>query len=764
MNLCDDFSTDYRKRLVQVVKSGCTESRACRTTSAYGLGQVRGLATKASQPDDSVDESRESRQKEPATVDASTTSRRSPSPSRKVDQTDALAEGLCIVLPEGPEEHPDFRAVARFNAALRNASRALYNDARRRQLWQSYKNLDESTLSLLPAAAWDRLWLMQSSFRPTDTGRTHSLRSLLTDITTHGKSVSKRNLSHFRQVFTLEELFAERDARGEALSRWEELYKPRTRKGEPHAKSWLELGARLHALNGDLRRAHSLIAEIGHRFHSTDPRLALVLVLSFNSERTTAASQKAWNLFQNLRASSKMTFTLDDLEAVFDSFVDAKEMQCAMHLLNEILKSPAKLSSPPEQVMAERLDTLFSRCETQVEIDECGLLALSVLPQRMQNRVIFDRWLRASKRTADANGIAKIFEFMIAKKQKPTTYQLNQLLQVWLTSGNPTTTQLAEQTALQMIAQTTNAGEVNADKTARPLGKVPAAAAGTFIKLAHFYAANDEIENARTIVATLRRADLPVTDRVISGVLSVYLGLRDFPAAWDYYKYQLSASSQAIGFQTFVQLWAGVLLHLTEHYLSPPGERGPLGGYPSARTLFAEMMKHEDSILAGKEKVTSDSQRRLHNYIIRGFCLSRDSLGAVIALQTLSRVYKIQPNDHTIGIIKQHIAREAMQIERVDDTAKNRATYYSAADQALLATVTSMAAPTAKENVQTLLGPELYQSIAARHRNRLTPLLAKYMKLMVTRKFESEEKVKRKFRKARSQMDAWVPKQPEGKS
>jgi hypothetical protein len=61
--------------------------------------------------------------------------------------------------------------------------------------------------------------------------------------------------------------------------------------------------------------------------------------------------------------------------------------------------------------------------------------------------------------------------------------------------------------------------------------------------------------------------------------------------------------------------------------------------------------------------LTKSEANLLYNRVIRAFTLSKDSFGALVAMQTLSDDLGVTPGVRTVATLVRHVAHEAMQIE-----------------------------------------------------------------------------------------------------
>lgn len=134
----------------------------------------------------------------------------------------------------------------------------------------------------------------------------------------------------------------------------------------------------------------------------------------------------------------------------------------------------------------------------------------------------------------------------------------------------------------------------------------------------------------------------------------LYADLRkqDVGALWHKFK-NLSASIEP-DLETYACLWdCGKLQY----------DRGRTSfdiNFPSARTLFAEMM-HWYAQLSTRAKTTAQEEfsKDLYDQVIRCFCFSKDLPGTLVALYTLQTAFNIYPDDTTARLIILQVARLA---------------------------------------------------------------------------------------------------------
>jgi len=597
------------------------------------------------------------------------------------------------------------RLVQRLNKALANASRAIYSDSARVKLWTAYNNVKEhapSILKHLPEAAWQRLWKIQASLRPTDPSRLDCLGILLSDI--------KKNVTYNTKVETkvleLERCFAA-GAESEALSEWHSYYLGSKSiegaiTGDCKRKEWLELGVRLHALHGDVDHASILVQEILRKYRTCDPRFIFVQILSYNQSPYSALHRQAWLLYIQLRQLHKFSLCLDDYQGLVHSFLEANQRQCALTVLRDM----TKLDDVPDDVLAESIldciKALHTTCQNEKDVEKYSIQALAVLPRRLQNASFYTSWLGQTYKHGTADDIARVIELMFEMGLSPRAWQLDALIKAWLDMNDPRASVKAKSLAWTMIQKCQTLDEVANHSSsmipvATAVNQKPAphktwydplnftrrpiheATANTFLRLARHYADKGHPEQARYVVRILMSTAIRPTRRQIRAFLATHFMMDDFQGAWKFFQECSRNEVLPVDLATYSTLWQGLGQQLNRNSFQPPLGRDVLHGFPSARTLFSYMQEfiNEHSPITivpdnqhphtnnscPKNALTRSEANLLYNRVIRAFTLSKDSFGALIAMQTLSDDLGVTPGVRTVGTLVRHVAHETMQIE-----------------------------------------------------------------------------------------------------
>jgi hypothetical protein len=521
------------------------------------------------------------------------------------------------------------------------------------------------------------------------------------DIKKHGSY----NIKLETKVLELERCFAA-GAEAEALSEWHSYYLGSksikgVNPGDCKHKEWLELGVRLHALNGDVDHASLLVQEILRKHRNCDPRFIFVQILSYNQSSYSALHRQAWFLYIRLRHLPKFSLCLDDYQGLVHSFLEANQRQCALRVLRDM----TKLKHVPSDILARSIldciKALHSTCQNEKELEKYSILALAVIPTRLQNSYFYTSWLGQTYKHGTADDIARVIELMFERGLSPRAWHLDALIKAWLDMNDSKASVKAKSLAWTMIQkrQTSDKAANHSNSmvpattavdqkpaphkiwydplnfTRRPIRE---ATANTFLRLARHYADKGYPEQARYVVRLLMSSAIRPTGRQIRALLAVHFMMDDFQGAWKFFQECSGNEMLPIDLSTYSTLWQGLCQQLNRNLFQPPLSRDVLYGFPDARTLFSYMqefideqspitnvpdIQHPYTSKSSINTLTRSEADLLYNRVIRAFTLSKDSFGALIAMQTLSNYLGVTPGVRTIGTLIRHVAHEAMQIE-----------------------------------------------------------------------------------------------------
>jgi hypothetical protein len=662
------------------------------------------------------------------------------------------------------KDDPSRRAIQQFNRTLKKFFSAPYSEGYNQELWRQYQTLKASNpeaLRVIPHTVWKRLWRTQEARRPsdwervTDGHRMANLQDLLNDM----KSVGQQLGVEWR-VLDVERQYASGQAEV-ALRAWESAYRRDARRkiGYGRKKEWLELGARLYYSEGNLDRVNQIISEITHRFHLLDPRFIVSTIEYYNHIGDLLSGRQAWGLYLLFRRGVQNRTDgafLPEHYQVLDSFVQAGQKRCALGVLDDIVSaSDTNLSSIRATVLGS-FQSIIDSCRNVDEVNECYLLALSFLPPEMQTRDFFTQWLRTSCKFGPAEGVAQVLDLMFERGKGPEPYHFNSLLRAWFESSDQNTSQMAEGLAMQMIHKRL---EVPPNRTTTPtplVGRpISSASAETFLRLARHFALQGSTSEASDTINLLRLSNPHLTSRSNLEILRIHIQLNQYQQAWSFFK---SLPSSQITLETYSVLWKGLLSLLKAHHdIIDPDIRPRLESYPNARELFTHMTSYIATNHATCwRNIDSKGITILANRAIRSFCHSRDTLGAMLAMEELETLLGVSPGPQTLDIFLTHASHDLRHLE--SQLSSGKANVWGSKMESYKREAEDLLKEAYRDSTASLSGKndvkrpgDLKESNLERNGPALRELLSGFLTNILGRKFEMST-LQAKLAKARKEM------------
>jgi hypothetical protein len=612
-----------------------------------------------------------------------------------------------ILIKTLPEHEKSSKYIQAFNRAVVQASRALYDDRSRENLWQSYQTAKRNVSSfihLVPNSAWNRLWKTQSSCRPQDMDRLGNLVILVQDMSIAGLDTRKQ-----QEVLRLEQVFAS-GRQEEALSSWFEQKSDNTtfptstplhqslslrqwekelaRKG--FDKEWLELGIRLYAAAGKTPQSHKILADLAKRFRNTDPRFVVYIILFFTSTGKTINIERAWASFLDLLTHDKFKLSTHDFELILKSFLGAGSLEYATIVACRAIATHGKSIEHYSLLYEEFVHQILANCTSQEQVHATAVTLMEFIPSNLPNphhpskdksaqdikvmgpvsspaQMFFTTWIERAKIFGDPYQIAYIIEVMYEQGSDVLTRNLDILLELWF-EGSAEQKLKAEKLAQQMIEKKTHIHQEEslADySVTRPWfprflrRKLPPAGQRTYIKLLKFYAEENDLQSVQHIVKILAfDSGLTLTGNTVRAVLSIHFTMGDIHGAWTLFNHVVDSKLIELDFATYSVMWKGLHKHLST------GIRLNRGEDLSPRELFRHMMYY----LGLRADVPDSASDTLYERIIKCFCLSNDTIGLWIALQGMNDIFEVEPTIKTIQSVVKHIAIQDSRADHFENS------------------------------------------------------------------------------------------------
>lgn len=699
-------------------------------------------------------------------------------PHLEAEPNITISPGLFIVHNDNPL-YKDI--IRRFNVSLQCVYLSPYHDYHRQTLISCYEALKRDAphaLSYISPAAWTLLWKAQIPFRPLDADRLTVLGMLHEDMKAHDALDVELRKFH-RDILDLEQL-AENGNQEEAVEQWTQMkhYLDIGRKGR---KSWMELGARLHAMAGDIDTASSYAEQILRRYKLVDPRLRFFAIWRNAEMKENDAYRRAAAMYNDLVHSSKRTLNLstDDYHSLFAAFVKGGHIQTALEILKDVAKDKF-LSDAGLRVHALRsmCDKLQAACLDRKSLNAVSLACLGFLPSDFRMEELFNRWIYHAQRfwsPGEDDVCAQIAELMFERGDTPDARHLNILLKAWFENSGHDFTEQAESVAWGMIHKRMETEE-RAKMDGKTLGpnldnvpaflrrRIPTAIATTFTQLAGGYVRQGKHEYAFYVLNLLANSDITMDKKALRAVIQLHITMGEPIKAWHVFVKIRDAQPSAINLHTYFDLWRGLsnfVRSLRKEYeiVGEPGHqwhmkiRKSFEGhkYPNPRALFSEMLDHiQDPPFPGPKGEPDRIPRHLYDRVIGTMLYTGDILGASIAMDIMKNSVQLYPTLTTMKMIVQYTAEEAKKTEAKQGINEPTKHYYNMAYGVLEYIYLNLEQ---YEGGRTPKISDLYNEGMIRLRGEdILAALLKYLRLLMVRYWGSEEMVEKYEFAARTQM------------
>ncbi|TID15105.1 Mannose-1-phosphate guanyltransferase [Venturia nashicola] len=700
-------------------------------------------------------------------------------PHLEVEPNTRIAPGLFVVDNDnGLHKH----VIRRFNVALQCVYMSPYHDYHRQTLISCYEALKRDApqaLKCIPSAAWALLWKAHIPFRPLDADRLPILEMLHKDMEAHKDAVDGEVREAYRSVLDLEQL-AENGKQEEAVEQWKQkkCYLEVGRKGR---KSWMELGARLHAMAGDIDTASSYTEEVMRRYKLVDPRLRFFIIWRHAEIKEGDAYRRAAAMYTDLvHNRRRFNLSTDDYHSLFAAFVKGGHLQTALEILKDVAKDKY-LSDAGLRVYALRSmsDKLQAACKDRKSLNAVSLACLGFLPQDFRMEELFHRWIYHAQRfwsPGEDDVCAQIAELMFERGDTPDARHLNILLKAWFESSGHDFTEQAESVAWGMIHKRMETEErakmdgktlqANLDNVPAFLRRrIPSAIATTFTQLAGGYVRQGKHEYAFYVLNLLANSDITMDKKALRAVIQLHITMDEPIKAWQVFVKIRDAQPSAINLHTYFDLWRGLIkfvrsLRKTHEVVGEPGHQWHLKirksfegiKYPNPRALFSEMLNHMQDSTSRTEPKGEPNRipRHLYDRVIGTMLFTGDVLGASIAMEIMRNSTQLYPTLTTIKMIVQYTAEEAKKTERKQGINEPTKHYYDMAYGVLEYIYINLEQHAGGRTPKV---SDLYNEGLIRLRGEdILATLLKYLRLLMERYWGSEEMVEKYEFAARTQM------------
>ncbi|KAJ5752396.1 hypothetical protein N7520_009313 [Penicillium odoratum] len=567
----------------------------------------------------------------------------------------------------GSNSHP---YGERFRKALRQYTMNPSDDRACQEVWKAYRRCKQAIpgfLEALPPDAMQEVWKSQTTSQLSNTVRSTHLQTLFQDSTSVGRSLAKPQiLSYIQALHT-------GGATNMALEQWEAYQSELSQEKDDLEEYWM-LGVRLFAAAKDPQRAQDIALAFLSNDQSRQPRVLIPVITAWGLVPGKEAEVKAWALYLQLKTFLGPEMTMEDYDQISIGLLTAGRLDTAVAIFKDMMvtgQDPAKDSTAVYQAALGLAGNLHASSINEEAVNKVSLSALTMLPRQFQNRFFYASWMKKLIGMGQVDSAALVIELMYERGVRPDTKHLNGLVAGWLHEGNPQARDKAERLAWSMIQHRIDAvwkryqpvetmpqlqvqhQAVEPSRLPRWMKReVPPASIETFSILLLHYTRRGDDDMIKYLVKCLGDAHIQPNSYFMNHLLYAELRKQDIRALWT--KFQKMSASVRPDLETYACLWDCAKLQFDR------GRTSFDAGFPSARQLFAGMMRWYSQLTPRARKVTnSEFSKELYDQIVRCFCLSKDIPGTLLAIYSMRATFGFAPDDVTARLIVLQVARLA---------------------------------------------------------------------------------------------------------
>lgn len=567
----------------------------------------------------------------------------------------------------GSQSHP---YALRFKDALRRYTENATDEQTRQELWKTYRRCKLAIpgfLDTLSPETMDSVWESQATSRSDKATQSAHLQILVDDT----KSVSR--LLATPQILSYIETLHGGGATDRALEQWEAYQTELSQKKEDLEEYWT-LGVRLFAAENNPQRAQDIALAFLATDKSRQPRVLIPVIIAWGRLPGKEAEVKAWALYLQLKTFLGPDMTMDDYDQVSIGLLTAGRLDTAVAVFKDMMvtgKDPKNDSTALYQAALGIAGHLHASSINEQAVNKVSLSALTVLPRQFQNRFFFASWMKKLIGMGEVDSAALVIELMYERGLRPDTKHLNGVMAGWLREGSASARGKAERLGWAMIQHRINSAwerlqpagsspqvdvqypEVDPSRIPQFLKReIPPATIETFSILLLYYTRRGDDDMIKYLVKCLGDAQIRPNSYFMNHLLYAELRKQDIGGLWA--KFQSMSVAVRPDLETYACLWDCAKLQFDR------GRTAYHSGFPSARQLFADMMRWYSQLSPRAQKTTeAEFSKELYDQIVRCFCLSRDVAGTLVALYSMRTAFGFAPDDATARLIVLQVARLA---------------------------------------------------------------------------------------------------------
>ena len=600
----------------------------------------------------------------------------------------ALRDAQTLAIDHQPQNDQQNYAVRRLNLNLKLGLKILDQGQFRSSLWDAYvraKSCVPTLPSLMPDKAWDVLWDTQvkRSRRERDTRIQRSEQDSIHDahvgeIHSDMGSVGKTPVG--QRVAYLESLFFQGNEE-QASSGWEDDHSgTETSSRHDYKPEHLELGVKLHAFAGHLDRAQRIMRHLFDLYPTWDASVMLSVLRAHTERDFPKHHDTAKTIYLGLREKLGSDMTLEDYDACFVGFLQARHLRYAKQVFRDMVKDgtlATSFSTEDVENVLTRLHMLY-RLGTDIEkMTGIALQALSILPQSYHSH-IFSEWMNAAVRWNAPEVAAQVLDMMFSRGYRPETAHFNYLLKALFRTKEEPRVLKAENIGWRMIEEARRTPSVKRPNFRAPqiiaqradmitetvldseaARQVPKANITTFTLMMQHHGTNLQWEYVDYLMRLWRTTDIQPNAGFMNIVMDNCCRKGKYSEVWQTYEALTDVPGGRPGVfpdgSSIRCLWKTLRIALGD----PASRDNP--DLPTPRELLAETVlwwarcRSRSDVEQFRVGLASADHDAITSLIMHCFSYTQDFAGSLVALH-VARTMSIFPTDKTAAILQSQAA------------------------------------------------------------------------------------------------------------
>ncbi|KAI9842295.1 MAG: hypothetical protein M1837_007365 [Sclerophora amabilis] len=443
----------------------------------------------------------------------------------------------------------------RLNGYLKQAEVGVLDQETRRQLWRWYIRCKQSVPAFvfrIPQEAWDILWETQSVVSPHNPDRSTHMKTIAKDIVSLGRELTPpQKMAYIEALF----LDGEHDT---AIKEWE-ASEASLGASDDVSKEFMSLGVRLFAAHNDPARAQKVAYVLLDANRGEEARILIPVIFAWVRMGDLPGFQEAWSLYVRMKVQLAEKMTMQDYDAVTQSFLEAGRADLALGVFKDMMLSrdPSSDYASPKiyRRAVGKIIEMQSMTLSASETHKISLEAMTVLPRRFQNKFFYGSWIKKLLGAGEPDSAAAVVELMFKRGVQPDPKFLNGIIGAWIRTGDARAFDRAEKMSWDMIEQrkvfaferrqTTRGEEPHRDPEvvqikdgryhSKRIRSVPSATIETFCILIEYYLRRDNTGQIHWLNRSLGLAEVPPNTFFFNHLLKSHLKSDGLREVWNNY-------------------------------------------------------------------------------------------------------------------------------------------------------------------------------------------------------------------------------------